>query len=478
MLASDIWHYCLENLQDEIPAQQFQTWIRPLRVGDSDSDGSLLLFAPNRFIRDWVADRYRSRIEQLISESSGGRFSRLQVDTSTLAAVPTSAVPVQLMAATGSQPAFRSRPVRAQESVAVRVAETLPAPAPVPERQLFQPGKLNPEYTFENFVEGTSNRMALAAAIEVAEKPGGAYNPFFLYGGSGLGKTHLLHAIGHSLLQKNPSSRVAYWSAESFVSLYLQLIKINSTDEFKRYFRTLDALLIDDIQFLAGKERSQEEFFYSFNTLLEGSRQVILTCDRYPRELTGIGNRLQSRFGWGLTVSIEPPELETRAAILMKKAELSKIRLPNDAAMFLAQRLRNASVRELEGALKTVIASASFKGRLIDIDLVKESLKDLLSAQDRLVSIDNIQKTVAEYYKIKVSDLSSKRRSRSIARPRQVAMALAKELTSKSLPEIGEAFGGKDHTTVMHACRKIEELKESNSDIKEDVKNLLRILTT
>jgi chromosomal replication initiator protein len=332
-------------------------------------------------------------------------------------------------------------------------------------------------YTFESFVEGKSNQLALAAAHQVAENPGDAYNPLFLYGGVGLGKTHLMHAVGNALRQQNPDARIVYLHSERFVADMVKALQLNAINDFKRYYRSVDALLIDDIQFFAKKDRSQEEFFHTFNALLEGGQQMILTCDRYPKEIDGLEERLKSRFGWGLTVAVEPPELETRVAILMKKATEAQVDLPPDAAFFIAQRIRS-NVRELEGALKRVIASAHFTGRAVDVDLIKDSLKDLLALQDKQVSLDNIQRTVAEYYKIKVADLMSRRRSRSVARPRQVAMALAKELTNHSLPEIGDSFGGRDHTTVLHACRKIKELRETSSDIREDYKNLLRSLTT
>ncbi len=311
----------------------------------------------------------------------------------------------------------------------------------------------------------------------MAENAGGAYNPLFIYGGVGLGKTHLMQAIGNEILEQNPAAKVVYLHSERFVADMVKALQLNAMAEFKRFYRSLDALLIDDIQFFAKKDRSQEEFFHTFNALLEGNQQVILTCDRFPKEIDGLEDRLKSRFGWGLTVAVEPPDLETRVAILLKKAEEAKIKLPADAAFFIAQRIRS-NVRELEGALKRVIANSQFTGSAINAAFVKESLKDLLALQDKQVSVDNIQRTVAEYFKIKISDLHSKRRSRSIARPRQVAMALAKELTQHSLPEIGEAFGGRDHTTVLHACRKVKELRETNQDIREDYSNLLRTLTT
>uniref|UniRef100_UPI0038B5D45D chromosomal replication initiator protein DnaA n=1 Tax=Sansalvadorimonas verongulae TaxID=2172824 RepID=UPI0038B5D45D len=336
---------------------------------------------------------------------------------------------------------------------------------------------LNRSFVFDTFVEGKSNQLALAAARQVAENPGNAYNPLFLYGGVGLGKTHLMHAVGNQLAQLNPDAKIVYLHSERFVADMVKALQLNAINDFKRYYRSVDALLIDDIQFFAGKERSQEEFFHTFNALLEGGQQMILTCDRYPKEISGLEERLKSRFGWGLTVAVEPPELETRVAILMKKAEQARVDLPHDSAFFIAQRIRS-NVRELEGALKRVIASAHFMGRKIDVDLIRESLKDLLALQDKQVSIENIQRTVAEYYKIKISDILSKRRSRSVARPRQIAMALSKELTNHSLPEIGDAYGGRDHTTVLHACRKVKQLCESDAEIAEDHKNLLRLLTS
>ena len=345
------------------------------------------------------------------------------------------------------------------------------------EGKLSHQGALNRENTFENFVEGKSNQLARAAAMQVAENPGFAYNPLFIYGGVGLGKTHLMHAIGNYLKEKKPNAKVVYLHSETFVATMVTALQLNSINEFKRFYRSVDALLIDDIQFFAGKERSQEEFFHTFNALLEGGQQIILTSDRYHKEINGLEERLKSRFGWGLTVAVEPPELETRAAILMNKAALVNVSLPNDAAMFIAQRLRS-NVRELEGALKRVIAHASFKGEAISIDLIKEALRDLFALQDKLVTIDNIQRTVAEYSKIKMSDMLSKRRNRSVARPRQVAMCLAKELTNHSLPEIGDAFGGRDHTTVMHACKQIAKLRQTSIDIEEDYNNLLRLLSS
>jgi chromosomal replication initiator protein len=348
--------------------------------------------------------------------------------------------------------------------------------APIPLSNIHK-SNVNPEYTFENFVEGKSNQYARAAAIQVANNPGKSYNPLFLYGGTGLGKTHLTHAVGNGILANNPDAKIVYMHSERFVQDMVKALQNNAIEEFKRFYRSVDALLIDDIQFFANKDRSQEEFFHTFNALLEGNQQIILTSDRYPKEIDGVEDRLKSRFGWGLTVVIEPPELETRVAILMRKAHECNVNLPNEVAFFMAKRLRS-NVRELEGALNRVIANANFSGRPITIDFVRDALRDLLALQDKLVTIENIQKTVADYYKIKVADILSKRRSRSVARPRQVAMALAKELTNHSLPEIGNAFGGRDHTTVIHAVRKVVQLRNESHDIKEDYKNLIRTLSS
>ena len=458
------WQRCSTFLRDEMPPQQFNTWIRPLRA--EESAVGLQLIAPNRFVKEWVREKYFERIRQLVSEVSGGRIATVELETLRQDSLQRAPLPAD--AAQSSAPVAR-----------VGAGEAALAPAsvaaPAPRKADVTPGQtsfLIEGYTFQSFVEGKSNQLARAAAQQVAQNPGGAYNPLFIYGGVGLGKTHLMHAVGNAMLVSNPSARIVYLHSERFVA-----DMVNAINDFKRYYRSVDALLIDDIQFFANKERSQEEFFHTFNALLEGGQQMILTCDRYPKEIDGLEERLKSRFGWGLTVAVEPPELETRVAILMKKAEQSRVDLPADVAFFVAQRIKS-NVRELEGALKRVIASSQFTHRRIDIELVKESLKDLLALQDKLVSLDNIQRTVAEYYKIKLSDLLSKRRSRSVARPRQLAMALAKELTNHSLPEIGEAFGGRDHTTVLHACKKIKELREYDSDIREDHKNLYRLLST
>lgn len=487
----ELWQQCVELLRDELPAQQFNTWIRPLQV-EAEGD-QLRVYAPNRFVLDWVNEKYLSRLLELLTERTNGLVPDLSLligskrSSAPRAAAPIAApavasldTPTPLPAGSaangaGSEPSrasFDSMAGAASQQTPVRTERTVQV-----EGGLKHTSYLNRTFTFDNFVEGKSNQLARAAAWQVADNPKHGYNPLFLYGGVGLGKTHLMHAVGNHLLAKNPNAKVVYLHSERFVADMVKALQLNAINEFKRFYRSVDALLIDDIQFFAKKERSQEEFFHTFNALLEGGQQVILTSDRYPKEIEGLEERLKSRFGWGLTVAVEPPELETRVAILMKKADQAKVDLPHDAAFFIAQRIRS-NVRELEGALKRVIAHSHFMGRDITIELIRESLKDLLALQDKLVSIDNIQRTVAEYYKIKISDLLSKRRSRSVARPRQVAMALSKELTNHSLPEIGDAFGGRDHTTVLHACRKIAELKESDADIREDYKNLLRTLTT
>jgi chromosomal replication initiator protein len=436
-------------------------WIRPLQA-EMDGD-TLVLYAPNRFVLDWVRDKYLNSINQFFTEQLGSNAPKLRF-------------------AIGSRPA--SQPVRPTASMK---SATIPSATRSPTKPSFNTNEpsvstnhrsnINPTYQFENFVEGKSNQLGKAAALQVSENPGGAYNPLFLYGGTGLGKTHLLHAVGNGIIKNNPNAKVVYMHSERFVQDMVKALQNNAIEEFKRYYRSVDALFIDDIQFFANKDRSQEEFFHTFNALLEGNHQIILTSDRYPKEIDGVEDRLKSRFGWGLTVAIEPPELETRVAILMRKAQESGINLPDEVAFFIAKRLRS-NVRELEGALNRVIANANFTGRPITIDFVREALRDLLALQEKLVTIDNIQKTVAEYYKIKMADMLSKRRSRSVARPRQMAMALSKELTNQSLPEIGDAFGGRDHTTVLHACRKIAQLREESHDIKEDYANLIRTLSS
>ncbi len=432
--------------------QQFNTWVRPLQM--VLDGGSLRLFAPNRFVAEWVQQNVLPRLNELCVQFA---------DIGAGEIVPFISLEV------GSKPTAPS-----PESTLNRDRPT----AQLPSKSAFSSlgGRLNPDFTFNNFVEGKSNQLARAAAQQVAENPGRAYNPLFIYGGVGLGKTHLMHAVGNTILASRPNARIAYVHSERFVGDMVKALQHNTINEFKTAYRSLDALLIDDIQFFAGKDRSQEEFFHTFNALFEAQQQIILTCDRYPKEVDGLEDRLKSRFGWGLTVSVEPPELETSVAILMSKAALTQVQLPDEVAFFIAKRIRS-NVRELEGALRRVVANAQFTGRPITLDFTKEALRDLLALQDRLVTVENIQKTVAEYYKLRVADLLSKRRSRSIARPRQMAMAMAKELTSHSLPEIGDAFGGRDHTTVIHACRVIKELRDTDVRSREDYSNLLRTLT-
>nr|WP_242601931.1 chromosomal replication initiator protein DnaA [Legionella wadsworthii] len=461
VVSASVWQKCLGLLQDEYSAQQFNTWLRPLQAHSDEQ--RLILFAPNRFVVDWVKKHFFSRIEELIKQFCGDEIKSISIEigskTSTADSDSSSSgsfLPEVTTSAPVSSNAIKLGPKKAVD---------------------YKSSHLNKKFVFESFVEGNSNQLARAASMQVAERPGDAYNPLFIYGGVGLGKTHLMHAIGNSILKNNPDAKILYLHSERFVADMVKAIQTNSINEFKRFYRSLNALLIDDIQFFAGKDRSQEEFFHTFNALLEGQQQIILTSDRYPKEIEGMEERLKSRFGWGLTVAVEPPELETRVAILISKAEQSNIELPYEVAFFIAKRIRS-NVRELEGALRRVIANAHFTGKPITIEFVHEALRDLLALQDKLVTIENIQKTVAEYYKVKVADILSKRRSRSIARPRQMAMALSKELTNHSLPEIGDHFGGRDHTTVIHACRKVKELIQDDSDFAEDYKNLMRILSS
>ena len=452
-MSDSLWDKCLSRLEGELSSQQFNTWIRPLHAVDTET--GLRLLAPNRFVLDWVGERFLKSIEEFASDILKQ--------------------PAKVSLEIGSQVTPESNetnknPVKGPTNTGFSNNHSVPAAQK-------HVSSLNPNYTFDNFVEGKSNQLAKAASIQVGQNPGKAYNPLFIYGGVGLGKTHLMHAVGNLITDHKADAKVVYLHSERFVGDMVKGLQHNKIDEFKRFYRSVDALLIDDIQFFAKKERSQEEFFHTFNSLLEGDQQIIITCDRYPKEVDGLEERLKSRFGWGLTVAIEPPELETRVAILMSKAEQSKVDLPNEVAFFIAKRIRS-NIRELEGALRRVIANAQFTGKPITMAFAKDALRDLLALQDRLITIENIQKTITEYYKIRGSDLLSKRRNRSIARPRQVAMSLCKELTNHSLPEIGDAFGGRDHTTVLHACRKINELKETDTRIREDYASLLRILST
>jgi chromosomal replication initiator protein len=440
---NDFWQHCLSFFAKELGQQQFVTWIQPLQCSIT---GSLVtITAPNGFVQRWVRDRFQARILELAREQLGNNAA------------------VELVLA---------------ERGAVAPAVIAPAPetpAPKPAPPVRDISRLNPGFTFDTFVTGKANDLARAAARQVAEKPGAAYNPLFVYGGVGLGKTHLIHAIGNHLRAHAPESKIRYIHAEQYVSDVVRAYQHKAFDDFKRYYHSLDLLLIDDIQFFSGKNRTQEEFFYAFNALVEAHKQVIITCDTYPKEISGIENRLISRFGWGLTVAVEPPELEMRVAILLKKADADGLALDENVAFFIAKHIQS-NIRELEGALKRVLAYSRFTGQPITVDLAREALRDVLASQSRQVSIENIQKTVADYYKIKVSEMYSKKRTRNVARPRQVAMALAKELTQMSLPDIGEAFGGRDHTTVLHACRKIAELRGTSTEITADMVSLLKVL--
>ena len=441
------WNHCLRHFEKALPAQQYRTWIQPLHAR---LDGeNVVVSAPNRFVLEWVKDKFLADIERLSTE-----YLRKPVD-------------VVL--------SLSEKSTRGQIEGVAAPADMAPADTPVPKPKVREQTRLNPAFTFDSFVTGKANQLARAAALQVSEHPGVAYNPLFVYGGVGLGKTHLIQAIGNKLLEFNPAANVRYIHAEQYVSDVVRAYQHKAFDGFKKYYHSLDLLLIDDIQFFNGKNRTQEEFFYAFNALIEAHKQVIITCDTYPKEIAGIEDRLISRFGWGLTVAIEPPELEMRVAILLKKAEADRVTLAEDVAFFIANHIQS-NVRELEGGLKRVLAYAKFANARVSLDLAREALKDLLAVQVRQVSVDNIQRIVADYYKIKVSDMYSKKRSRTVARPRQMAMALAKELTQLSLPDIGDAFGGRDHTTVLHACRKIVELRASNTEIARDFVALLQTL--
>ncbi|MFW5451489.1 MAG: chromosomal replication initiator protein DnaA [Methylophagaceae bacterium] len=446
-MSSPLWEKCLSHLEGELSAQQLNTWLRPLQA--IQTDDILRLLAPNPYVQAWVQEQLEQKINTLVDKLTQGKITTVSIEVGT-----------KLMEEP-SKSTYSPRQSRKANSNAAPAAGS----------------PINPLFTFDSFVEGKSNQIARAASLHVSEAPGtSGYNPLFLYGGTGLGKTHLMLAVGNAILKKNPKARVMYLSSERFVQDMITALRNNVIDQFKAHYRSADALLIDDIQFFAKKERSQEEFFYTFNSLLEGQKQIILTCDRFPKEMENLDERLQSRLGWGLTVAIEPPELETRVAILIQKAQQNLVTLPDDVAFFVAKRIKS-NVRDLEGALQRILAYSRFTNQPLSIDIAQEALKDLLALHQKLVTLESIQKTVAEYYKIRVSDLLSKKRTRSIARPRQLAMALAKELTNHSLPEIGEAFGGRDHTTVLHACRKIVELRETNSRIEEDHRNLSQTLS-
>ncbi len=462
-----LWQRCLERLHDSISSQLFNMWIRPLQVEPMVE--VLNLYAPNQFVREWVQKNYISLIEGIVSDIAPTQLVPVSIIVGSLGLTSANAVTVKIENGHGNR---KKEVVNGIVKVAV--------PDVYEQRRQRRHSyhiPLNPDFNFTRFVSGKSNQLAVAAAKQVAENLGSSYNPLFIYGSVGLGKTHLMQAIGNAVQILNPEAKIVYLSSERYVSEMVRAIQTNSMDSFKEFYRSCDLLLIDDIQFFAGKDRSQEEFFHTFNTLLEGRQQMIFTCDRYPREINGLEDRLKSRFGWGLTVAVEPPELETRVAILISKAEQVNLDLPEEVAFFIGKRLRS-NVRELEGALKRVIAHIHFTGQPLTVEVVKEALRDLLSLQERSITLENIQKTVADYFKLRTSDLISQRRTRSLARPRQMAMALIKELTNHSLPEIGAAFGGRDHTTVMHACRKVKELMEIDSVFSEDFKNLMRTLAS
>ena len=448
------WGECKKTLERDLPIEEYSTWIAPLTLEQNNGSNPLSysVLAPNKFISDWVEDNYGITIKERLSAITS--ISDLNLNFEIFVDYHDK----------------RPNEDPGRDSVTFATTRTTQS-AEVPKKN-----NLIDNFTFETFVEGKSNHIALAASKQIGDGFKNSYNPLFIYGGVGLGKTHLMHAVGNEILKQDPHKNIAYVHSEKFVSDMVKSLQLGAINEFKQHYRSLDALLIDDIQFFAKKEQSQEELFHTFNSLLEKGSQMILTCDKYPKEIEGLEDRLKSRLGWGLPVVIEPPELETRVAILLSKAKTMNHELNEESAFFVAQRVRS-NVRELEGALKRVIANSNFTGKPITIDLIKDSLKDLLAIQARQVSVENIQKTTAEYYNIKMSDILSKRRSRSVARPRQMAMFLAKELTNYSLPEIGESFGGRDHTTVIHACKKINELRSTNLDIEEDYRKLLRVLT-
>lgn len=461
---SSFWNSCLSQFEQELSSQQFNTWIRPLRLeGEDNPEEGLRLIAPNGFILKWVKERYLGRIEEL-----GNQFFSCPIDISLVIGQKDHSSPGKRLESPRQSAISNLAPV---EKPAVQQIPARPYPVPVYEKTRLIPG-----FTFENLIVGKANDLARAASIQVATNPGGgAYNPMFIYGGAGLGKTHLIHAIGNRILEQNPSKVVRYVHAEDYYSDVVRAYQTKSFDAFKRYYRSLDVLLLDDVQFFNGKNRTQEEFFFVFNALIEAKKQIVISCDTYPKDISGLEDRLITRFDWGLTVQIEPPEIEMRVAILKKKAEIEGVGLDDEVAFYIAKHLRS-NVRELEGALKKVLAYASFHGRKIDLELSKEALKDLIGAVNRQITVENIQKTVADYFKIKVADLFSKKRSRQIARPRQIAMWLAKNLTSQSYPSIGDAFGGRDHTTVLHAVRTIETLKTKDNELNHDVHVLLQVL--
>ena len=473
---SDFWSACLSQFEQELSSQQFNTWIKALRMEDEgDHPRRLRLLAPNRFVLQWVRERYFSQIEALsrdfYGESVDLSLGLCDVNTvdKDLAEGDDSPVEEATPSTLGDNSTRSSNPQSLLSgAIDALMTSTVPSAS-------FEKTRLNPTFTFDTLVTGRANDLARAAAQQVATNPGVSYNPLFVYGGVGLGKTHLIHAIGNAVLAANPAAQVRYLHAEDFVSDVVKAYQNKAFDAFKRYYRSLDLLLIDDIQFFSGKNSTQEQFFYAFNALVEAKKQIIITCDTYPKGIQGLENRLISRFDWGLTVQIEPPELEMRVAIVKKKAEASRIDVCDDVAFLIAKNLRS-NVRELEGALNRVLAFARFHGKPINIDVAKEALKDVIGATNRQITLELIQKTVADFYKIKVADMYSPKRTRAIARPRQVAMWLCRELTAHSLPEIGDAFGGRDHTTVLHACRTIVDYRVRDAQLNNDLHVLLQTI--
>lgn len=481
----NFWPSCLNRLEQELSTQQFNTWIKPLRAVIEDE--SLRVFAPNRFVMQWVKDRFLKKIEQFANDLNipnikiefllDDSAKNSQTDTKKNHHARLNGLEVSTQTASFKKSDSSDRPVakiNLNQTLKNNIKETGDVLASRTNKHVDHSG-LNPAFNLNNYVTGRANQLARAAAIQVAEHPGSAYNPLFIYGGVGLGKTHLLQAIGNELKQHNPDAKVRYLHAERYVSDVVKAYENKAFDEFKRQYHSLDLLLIDDIQFFAKKTRTQEEFFYAFNSLIEAKKQIVITCDTYPKEIADVDERLRTRFSWGLTVAVEPPELEMRVAILLKKAEAVKLNLPEDVAFFIAKQIRS-SVRELEGALNRIIAMAKFTGHAIDVNLAKDALRDLIAVRGRQVTMENIQKTVADYYKIKVAEMYSKKRTRNFARPRQVAMALSRELTNHSFPEIGEAFGGRHHTTVMHACDEIDSLRQNDPTLARDIGFLIQVI--
>lgn len=467
----NFWSICLGRFEEELSTQQFNTWIKPLRF-ETHND-ALRLLAPNRFVQQWVKDRFLQKINNWAEEvfPMPMQIELALYDASDKAAIKTTTKPKVV-----EEPAPAAKIEAEVSKVTKTITPAKSAAATVRKAKAStESNGLNSAFRFDNFVTGKANQLARAAAIQVAENPGTAYNPLFIYGGVGLGKTHVLQAIGNHLKQQRPDAKIRYLHAERYVSDVVKAYEHKAFDEFKRQYHSLDLLLIDDIQFFAKKSRTQEEFFYAFNSLIEAKKQIIITCDTYPKEIVDVDERLRTRFSWGLTVAVEPPELEMRVAILLKKAEAARVTLDEDVAFFIAKQVRS-SVRELEGALNRIIAMANFTGHAIDVNLAKEALKDLIAVRGRQITIENIQKTVADYYKIKVAEMYSKKRSRNFARPRQIAMTLARELTNHSFPEIGEAFGGRHHTTVMHACDEIEQLRQNDPNMARDISVLIQVI--